>query len=218
MNGVFTATGSVESVFVKLRSTPWAAGTMTALTVWLLLAMIESGVVLVTAAVVFLLGGVAQINPVWTFGPYRPGDVSSASQPDWYMGWLDGILRIAPAWELRAFGFEIPNPFFFAVLLPGLIFGALFLAPFIEERFTKDRAEHHLLDRPRDHPRRTAIAVASLAFYLVLLGAASGDVISMRFGLSVNTVKFHLQNLFLKLGARTRTEAAAWYLKQVRQK
>jgi ubiquinol-cytochrome c reductase cytochrome b subunit len=162
-------------------------------------------VLFVTAAVVFLLGGVAQINPVWTFGPFRPGDVSSASQPDWYMGWLDGILRIAPAWELRAFGFEIPNPFFFAVLLPGLIFGALFLAPFIEERFTKDRAEHHLLDRPRDHPRRTAIAVASLAFYLVLLGAASGDVISLRFGLSVNTVIWLFRIACIAVPA-----AAAW--------
>jgi ubiquinol-cytochrome c reductase cytochrome b subunit len=145
-------------------------------------------VLFVTAAVVFLLGGVAQINPIWFFGPFRPGDVSAASQPDWYMGWLDGALRIMPPWEIRAFGFEIPNPFFPGVLLPGLIFAGLYLAPFIEARFTGDDAEHHLLDRPRDHPLRTAIAVGSLAFYLVLLGAASGDVVSTNFGLSVNTV------------------------------
>ncbi len=145
-------------------------------------------VLFVTSAVVFLLGGIAQINPIWVFGPFRPADVSSASQPDWYMGWLDGALRLMPPWEIRAFGYEIPNPFFPGVLLPGLIFTGLYLAPFIEARFTRDRAEHHLLDRPRDHPLRTALGVGSLAFYLVLLGAASGDVVSTSFGLSVNTV------------------------------
>jgi ubiquinol-cytochrome c reductase cytochrome b subunit len=145
-------------------------------------------VLFVTAAIVFLLGGIAQINPIWVFGPFRPADVSAASQPDWYMGWLDGALRLMPPWEIRAFGYEIPNPFFPGVLLPGLIFLGLYVAPFIEARFTGDHAEHHLLDRPRDHPLRTAIGVASLAFYLVLLGAAAGDVVSTRFGLSVNTV------------------------------
>jgi quinol---cytochrome-c reductase cytochrome b subunit len=141
-----------------------------------------------TASLVLLLGGIAQINPIWLFGPYRTGDVSAASQPDWYMGWLDGGLRIMPPWEIRAFGYEIPNPFFPGVLLPGVIFTMLYLAPFIEARFTKDRLEHHVLDRPRDRPLRTAIAVGALAFYLVLFGSASSDVISTTFGISVNTV------------------------------
>ncbi len=141
-----------------------------------------------TAALVFLLGGVAQINPIWIFGPYRPGDVSTASQPDWYMGWLDGTVRIFPNWEIRAFGFEIPNPFFSAVLFPGVLFGLLFLAPFIEARFTHDRREHHVLSRPRDHPVRTGLGVAALSLYLVLLGVASADVVANRFALTVNGV------------------------------
>ena len=115
-------------------------------------------------------------------------DASAASQPDWYMGWLDGALRIMPPWEIRAFGFDIPNPFFPGVLLPTFVFALLYLVPFIEAKVTKDRAEHHVLDRPRDRPVRTGLGVAGLAFYLVLFGAASGDVISSSFGLSVNTV------------------------------
>jgi ubiquinol-cytochrome c reductase cytochrome b subunit len=141
-----------------------------------------------TAAVVFLLGGVAQINPIWTYGPFRPADVSSASQPDWYMGWLEGALRVMPPLEIRAFGFVIPNPFFPGVLMPTIIFGLLYATPFIEAHFTKDHAEHHVLDRPREHPLRTSIGVAALAYYLVLLGAGSSDVISVEFGLSVNVV------------------------------
>jgi ubiquinol-cytochrome c reductase cytochrome b subunit len=44
------------------------------------------------------LGGLAQINPVWLFGPYNPAQVSSGSQPDWYMGMLDGSTRLMPSW------------------------------------------------------------------------------------------------------------------------
>jgi ubiquinol-cytochrome c reductase cytochrome b subunit len=141
-----------------------------------------------TAAVVFLLAGVAQINPIWIYGPFRPADVSAASQPDWYLGFLDGALRIMPPWEIRAFGYEVPNPFFPGVLMPGVVFAVVYLAPFIEARFTGDRREHHVLDRPRDRPLRTALGVGVLTGYLVLLGAASSDIISVQFGLSVNLV------------------------------
>ena len=141
-----------------------------------------------TGAVVFLLAGLVQINPVWVYGPFRPADVSAASQPDWYMGFLDGALRIFPPWEIRAFGFEVPNPFFPGVVLATVFFGVLYLAPFLEAHFTRDHAEHHVLDRPRDRPLRTALGVGVLFFYLTLLGAASSDVLSARFGLSVNSV------------------------------
>ena len=108
-------------------------------------------------AVTALLGGLVQINPVWLYGPFRPEQVSSPAQPDWYMGWVEGALRLMPAWELRAFGYEIPNPFFPAVLLPGITFLLLYAWPFLEARFTKDLEPHHLLDRARDHPARTAV-------------------------------------------------------------
>ncbi len=63
-------------------------------------------------AVCAALGGLAQINPVWLYGPFQPAAVSAGSQPDWYIGWLEGALRLMPPWELRLGGFEIPNPFF----------------------------------------------------------------------------------------------------------
>src|SRR5438067_10470603 len=101
------------------------------------------------------------------------------------MGILDGALRIFPPWEFRLFGFEVPNPFFPGVLLPAVFFGLLYLTPFIEARFTHDvGVEHHVLDRPRDRPLRTALGTGVLFFYLTLFGAASSDVLSARFGLS----------------------------------
>jgi ubiquinol-cytochrome c reductase cytochrome b subunit len=146
------------------------------------------GLFFLTAALLCFLGGVFQINPIWLYGPFDPAEVSSASQPDWYMGWLDGALRVMPGWEVRAFGFEIPNPFFPGVLLATVTFVLLYLWPFLEARVTRDRDEHHLLDRPRQRPVRTAFGTATLTFYTVLFFAASSDVLSVTFGLSVNAV------------------------------
>jgi ubiquinol-cytochrome c reductase cytochrome b subunit len=146
------------------------------------------GLFFLTAAVLCFLGGLVQINPIWVFGPFNPSEVSAASQPDWYMGWLDGALRIMPGWEIRAFGFEIPNPFFPGVLLATITFALLYLWPFLEARVTRDYAEHHIVDRPRQRPVRTALGAAALSFYSVLFLGAASDVIASNFHLSVNNV------------------------------
>jgi ubiquinol-cytochrome c reductase cytochrome b subunit len=145
---------------------------------WPTYAMKSVGLFFAVAAVLCLLGGLFQINPVWLYGPYHPAQVSSPAQPDWYMGWLEGALRLFPPWEVRAFGFEVPNPFFPAVLLAGVTFMGLYLWPFLEARATGDRAAHDLLDRPRDHPVRSALGAATLSFYAVLFFAASNDLLA----------------------------------------
>ena len=146
------------------------------------------GVFFLTTSLLALLGGVVEINPIWIYGPFEPANVSSASQPDWYMGWLDGALRIFPNWEIRAFGFEIPNPFFPAVLMAGVTFTLLYAWPFLEARVTGDRAAHHLADRPRQRPVRTALGVAALGFYVVMFLGGAADIIATTFGISVNAV------------------------------
>jgi ubiquinol-cytochrome c reductase cytochrome b subunit len=156
--------------------------------VWPRFAFKSIGLMLLTAAVLALLGGLAQINPVWLYGPFEPADVSAASQPDWYMAWMDGALRVFPPWEIRVLGYEVPAPFFPAVLMAGVTFGLLYAWPFLEALFTDDRREHHLLDRPRDRPVRTSMGTATLAFYTILSLSASTDVLATTFGLSVNAV------------------------------
>ncbi len=130
------------------------------------------------------LGGLVQINPIWLYGPYSPAVVSSGSQPDWYIGWLDGALRIMPPVEIHIFNHTIANPFFPGVLMPGITFGVLYAWPFLEARFTKDRIPHDLLDRPRDRPARTAFGAATLSFYTVLFLSAGTDVLATIFGVS----------------------------------
>jgi ubiquinol-cytochrome c reductase cytochrome b subunit len=135
------------------------------------------------------LGGLAQINPIWQFGPYDPSKISYAVQPDWYMGWLDGALRIMPSWEFTGFGHTIPFEVMLpAVLFPGLTFTLFYAWPFLEAKLTGDRAEHNLLDRPRDRPKRTAVGAAGLAFYFTLFCASSTDVLAHFFNVSLNIV------------------------------
>ncbi len=158
------------------------------------------GLLFIVFALVALLGGLAQINPVWIWGPFEPAAVSAGSQPDWYVGWLEGSLRLFPAWETRAFGFEIPNAFYSGVLIPSVTFAFLYAWPFLEARFTKeDRVEHHLLDRPRDRPVRTGIGVAVLIFFVILFLAGGNDVLAARFGISVNAITWALRVAVLAL-------------------
>ncbi|MFG1998467.1 cytochrome bc complex cytochrome b subunit [Spirillospora sp. NPDC048911] len=132
--------------------------------------------------VTVLLATFFQINPVWLFGPYDPGAISSGSQPDWYMGWLEGSLRIMPAWEITALGHTVPmNVIVPALVVPGVLFTGLAVYPFLERWVTGDHQIHHLLDRPRDVPARTGIGVAGVIFYGGLWAAGGNDVIAERF-------------------------------------
>jgi ubiquinol-cytochrome c reductase cytochrome b subunit len=164
----------------------------------------STGLFLVVGAVLGLLGGLAQINPVWLYGPYDPTKAAAAtagSQPDWYVGWLEGALRLFPGWEIRGFGHEIPAPFFPAALLPLIVFTVMFLWPAIERRITGDREEHNLLNFPRDVPWRTAFGVAVLTFMTVLTVAGGNDLIATFFGVSVETMTVVLRVAVLVLPA-----------------
>jgi ubiquinol-cytochrome c reductase cytochrome b subunit len=150
-------------------------------------------------AVLSALGGLAQINPVWLYGPYKPYAVSTAAQPDWYMGWLEGALRLLPGWRIHLWGFRLSELFWPGIVLPGLTFTLLYVWPFMEQRFTRDRAEHHLLDQPRHRPVRTSIGVGVLTFYIVLFLAGSQDVLAQHLGLSIPAVTYSLRVLIFVL-------------------
>ncbi len=134
------------------------------------------------------LGGLAQINPVWLFGPYTASQVSSGSQPDWYMGFLDGSTRLFPSWEIRNFGYTIPAIFWPTVVLPGILFTLAAVYPFIEAKMTKDTKKHHLLQRPRDVPVRTGLGCMAITFYVVLYLSGANDLIAKAFDISLNAM------------------------------
>ncbi|MFI6461580.1 cytochrome bc complex cytochrome b subunit [Streptomyces sp. NPDC050538] len=136
-----------------------------------------------------VLAAVASINPVWSYGPYRADQVSTGAQPDWYLGFAEGLVRVMPGWEVTLWGHTLV----LGVLIPIVVFPLLLVFigvyPFLEARSTGgDKREHHLLDRPRNRPTRTGIGVAWISLYLILLAGGGNDIVATRLHLSINTV------------------------------
>ena len=154
------------------------------------------GFFFIVFGVIVLIAATFTINPIWNYGPYDPSPVSAGTQPDWYIGFADGALRlIPPHLDVITFGYTWP----FGVLIP-LVGLVLFIAlvafyPFIEAWITGDKREHHILDRPRNAPVRTAIGAAGVTFYAVLWAAASSDLIATHFKLTIEGVIHALQAL-----------------------
>ncbi|WP_405966252.1 ubiquinol-cytochrome c reductase cytochrome b subunit [Streptomyces sp. NBC_00015] len=148
----------------------------------------SAGYFFLVSGTLFFLAAIAQINPVWRYGPYRADQVSAGSQPDWYMGVADGLLRVMPGWEVSGWGHTLALDNLIPLALGVGLFLSLGAYPFLEAWATGDRRPHHLLDRPRNRPVRTALGAAWLSFYTVALVGAANDVIALRFRLSVDAV------------------------------
>jgi ubiquinol-cytochrome c reductase cytochrome b subunit len=152
------------------------------------------GFFFIVFGVIMAVAATFTINPVWSYGGYDPSPVSAGTQPDWYIGWLDGALRLAPTHlEFVIGGYTLSMN----ILLP-MVVGIAFLVvvalyPFIEGWITGDKREHHVLDRPRNAPTRTAIGVAGVVFYAVLWAGASTDLIATHFKMSLNHVLTTMQ-------------------------
>jgi ubiquinol-cytochrome c reductase cytochrome b subunit len=142
------------------------------------------GLMFTTAAVLVALGGLIQINPIWEWGPFDVSRATNGAQPDWYLGWLIGALRLMPGFDVHVgHTTVIPNPFWGGVLFPGVVVVVLLAFPWAERLLTRDRATHNLLDRPRDRPGRTAFGVAFLAWVFIIFVAGSADRVQVLLGL-----------------------------------
>src|SRR4051812_13388415 len=151
----------------------------------------QGGFFMAVFGVVALMAGLFQINPIWLFGPYRASEVSSASQPDWYVMFMDGLVRLMPNWQIYipiGNGYSIPPLFWPAVVGLGALTTIPMFYPQIEARRTKDKTIHNLLQRPRDNPERTGIGAMALTFFLVATVSGGNDVIADKFRISLNAM------------------------------
>jgi ubiquinol-cytochrome c reductase cytochrome b subunit len=143
------------------------------------------GLLTAVAGVLFLLGGLVQINPIWLWGPYHTYSSTNGAQPDWYLGWLIGGLRLMPGFDVVIGKYTlVPNAFWGGALFPLVVFGFLYFWPWLERRLTDDASFHNLADRPRDAPGRTAIGVAMAVWVVLVFVAGGADRIDVLFGIS----------------------------------
>jgi ubiquinol-cytochrome c reductase cytochrome b subunit len=146
------------------------------------------GLMFAVFAVLFLLGGLVQINPIWLWGPYHVGEATNGAQPDWYLGWLIGALRLVPGFDLTIGGYTlVPDPFWGGALFPVVILLVLALWPWAERKITGDDAFHNLLERPRDNAWRTSLGAAFLTWIFLGFMSGSADRVTVWLGLDYAT-------------------------------
>jgi len=152
---------------------------------WPAYALRSVGLLFAVGAVLVLIGGLIQINPIWQWGPFHPYLSENGAQPDWYIGWLIGALRLMPNFEPTIGGHTlVPNPFWGGALFPLFVFAVMFAWPALERRFTRDHRRHDLLDRPRDRPLRTAVGAAFLSWVVIVFAVGSTDRLFYRMHIS----------------------------------
>ncbi|RSS45378.1 cytochrome bc complex cytochrome b subunit [Streptomyces sp. WAC08241] len=146
--------------------------------------------------VIAVIAAIASINPIWALGPYRPDQVSTGAQPDWYMGFAEGLIRVMPGWEINLWGHTLV----LGVMIPLAIFPAVLAAiavyPFIESWITGDKREHHIAQRPRNAPTRTAFGVAWITAYMIMLVGGGNDLWATHFHLSLNSITWFVRIFF----------------------
>jgi ubiquinol-cytochrome c reductase cytochrome b subunit len=189
-----TLIGLHLTLIVRTRHTQFRDGRASERTVvgtptWPGYALRSLGLLAFVAAVLFALGGLVQINPVWQWGPYEPWQGTNGAQPDWYLGWLIGALRLVPPVDIVVGGYTVvPEPFWGGVFFPSVVFGVLYLWPWLEQRWiTRDLSRHELLDRPRDNPRRTAAGAAFFAWVVTVFAAGAADRAFLSIGVPYTT-------------------------------
>lgn len=143
------------------------------------------GLFLAVFALVAILGAWVQIDPVWIYGPYKPVGIVPGAQPDWYLGWVEGAMRLFPGVNLWIGNYLIPEVFFPGFLFPCLLFIILYCVPFLDKFITDDFRVHNVLRAPSRHPLGTAFGCAVFAGLIVLEVAGGDDVIALVAGGSV---------------------------------
>lgn len=149
-------------------------------------------------ALLAFISSIFTTNAIWNYGPYDPSPVSAGTQPDWYVGWADGILRIMPGWmEFYIAGYPISLNINIAIVIMMGFWGIAAVWPWIEAWLLKDNREHHIVDRPRNNPTRTGLGVAAAVWYAIMWAGASGDLVAVFFHMSLNDMIYIFRVLFI---------------------
>jgi ubiquinol-cytochrome c reductase cytochrome b subunit len=152
------------------------------------------GFFFIVFGIIALVASTVTINPIWTYGPYDPSPISAGTQPDWYIGFADGALRLIPhGWEFMLGPYTVSMNILVPIIVLVVFLVVVAMYPFFEAWITGDKREHHMSDRPRNNPTRTGIGAAGVTFYAALWAAASSDIIATHFKMSVESVTTVIQ-------------------------
>ena len=78
-------------------------------------------------------------------------------------------------------------------IAPFLLFGMVIGWPFLEAWITGDKREHHLLQRPRNAPTRTAFLAAMVTVYGLLWAAGGNDILAVLLHMNLNSITYFMR-------------------------
>jgi ubiquinol-cytochrome c reductase cytochrome b subunit len=181
-----------------------------------------------SVGITLALAASVEINGIDAYGPYLDWTVPNPAAPDWYAAFLDGALRLGPAWEPRIAGHPIPAVFWPGVVLPSLVLAFIGAWPWLDAFVSRDRAAHDVLVPPTFAPWRVGVGCALIFAGLVLTLAAADDqqafalhvsvqglVTFYRYLLLFGSVGAGLLGALLARGLRTHAESAGNKLERV---
>jgi len=158
--GVATVDRDDDSVVVGLPAFPNQAA-------------VSAVVFFLTMATLSLLAGFLPVHNVAAYGPNDPASTPTLIMPDWFLMWGYGFLKLTPAWmSVDVLGIHVSSEFVGGLLLPGLVFGAVALWPFVD----REPEPVHFTANPLERPFPTAVGIAGVTFVMVA-SIAGMDVI-----------------------------------------
>jgi ubiquinol-cytochrome c reductase cytochrome b subunit len=144
---------------------------------------------LMLAGVLSLAAALVPWSEVDLHGPYLVARASNASQPDWFLFWVEGAIRIYPGVDIEVLGTIISGAFISGVVLPFLFILVMAGYPWLERHVVGDDGRHHhTAQGGLEVPFRAGFVSAFLSFWLLLSVAATNDVIARVFAVPVEGV------------------------------
>ncbi|WP_458189642.1 cytochrome b [Haladaptatus sp. NG-WS-4] len=130
-----------------------------------------------TLAFVSLLAGFLPVHNVAEYGPNDPASTPGLIMPDWFLMWVFGFLKLMPSWMSFTIPFtdiHVSTEFLSGAVLPGIVFGLLFLWPFIDYR----EEPTHFTVNPLRRPWQTAVGVTAVTFIMIASIAGMNNILA----------------------------------------
>ncbi|WP_049919594.1 cytochrome b [Haloarcula vallismortis] len=136
-------------------------------------AAVSAVVFFVTAATLSALSGLLPVHNVAEYGPNDPAATPELIMPDWFLMWVYGFLKLLPQISFNIGPAHINGEFIGGIVLPGLVFAAVAVWPFI------DRTEPtHFTADPLDRAWQTGVGVGAVAFIMIASIAGMNNILA----------------------------------------
>lgn len=163
-----------------------------------------------TAALLVASAAVVPWSDVTLEGPYRIGQAANDLQPDWFLFWPEGAMRILPAIDVELLGTQLTNTFVAGVALPATLLLFPLVLPLVDRWRAPRSVDPDVAEHPFDAPVRLGFVVAWVSTLAVLGAGATDDVVADATGVAVESIVYALRVALVTLPVLSGVSAYAY--------